>query len=404
MGDRLYQKKPGGAWYGWFYDARGKRHVVCTKHRDKRAAATALRRFEREAETSAREPKNATPVAPLTDVLGEYIARCERRQRSEGTLHCYRVKSGHLLRVLDPDTDTNTFGLGLEERYVEHRQEEGAHNHTIEKELIVLRAALKHAKHMGWFVGDLDRIRTDHSSGYEPRRRFLPTSEYAKLLVALPAQRRATMAFLVLTAARDAEWQRVERAHVDFDSVLTLPGTKTPRSWRQIPLRDHADLAALLRDVLDSLPDDGQGRLFPSWSNIRRDLHTACDRAGIGHVSPNDLRRTFATWCIRGGMQPSRVALLLGHKDGRMVERIYGVLTAAELGGEVGAIFKRLDLPKVPASPAGVGSKSVANSGARKRHMTRMRDPDPHGSSVNVVPRDRIELPTRGFSIPCSTN
>jgi hypothetical protein len=36
---------------------------------------------------------------------------------------------------------------------------------------------------------------------------------------------------------------------------------------------------------------DGSGDLlFRPWSNVRRDLHDACDRIGIARCSPNDLR------------------------------------------------------------------------------------------------------------------
>ena len=64
----------------------------------------------------------------------------------------------------------------------------------------------------------------------------------------------ATFAFIVLTAARDAAWQRVERGDVHFEGDLLLRGSKTERSWRQLPLKEHADLRALLTSVMDGLP------------------------------------------------------------------------------------------------------------------------------------------------------
>jgi integrase len=42
-----------------------------------------------------------------------------------------------------------------------------------------------------------------------------------------------------------------------------------------------------------------QGFLFRRWTNVRRDLNEACERAGIAPCSPNDLRRTCATWLRR---------------------------------------------------------------------------------------------------------
>jgi len=96
-------------------------------------------------------------------VLTSFIARCERRKRAAGTLNCYVTKAGHLLRVLGENTDVNSLPDEVEERYIAQRQAEAAGDHTIHKELIVLRAALKQAKRSKLFHGDLDRLRTDHS-------------------------------------------------------------------------------------------------------------------------------------------------------------------------------------------------------------------------------------------------
>jgi integrase len=342
--DRLYQKTPGGTFYGWVYLPTGGRKYVCTHCRDRRAAATRLRQIERD--TQANETSNAPPVAPLTDVLSQFIAHTEHKRRSPFTVRSYRQKAGHLIRVLGETIDVNAFPAEVEEPYVRQRRAEGASDHTICKELVVLRAALKLAKRREQFVGDLERLRTDLSPNYQPRRRFLTVEEYRKIIDALSPKRRATVAFIVLTSARDSEWRSVERSHVDFSSVLTLPGTKTRRAYRKIPLREHVHLADLLGNVIKELPAD-QMKLFPEWTNIRRDLHDACRRAGIEHVSPNDLRRTFATWCWHGAMDTSRIALLLGHRDSRMVERVYGVLDSATLGNDISRVFGHLDLPTV---------------------------------------------------------
>jgi integrase len=94
------------------------------------------------------------------------------------------------------------------------------------------------------------------------------------------------------------------------------------------------------------LPRDPSQRLFAPWTNIRRDLHQACERVRVAHddptfpnVSPNDLRRTFATWCIQAGMPTTRVAMLLGHRDARMVERVYGVLDGRTVGRDLAKVF-----------------------------------------------------------------
>ena len=62
------------------------------------------------------------------------------------------------------------------------------------------------------------------------------------------------------------------------------------------------------------------------WPNVRRDLAVACRHAGIPRVSPNDLRRTFASWLKQRGVDSMVVARLLGHSSTAMVERVYGRL------------------------------------------------------------------------------
>jgi len=59
---------------------------------------------------------------------------------------------------------------------------------------------------------------------------------------------------------------------------------------------------------------------------VRRDLALACKAARIRRVTPNDLRRTFASWLKQRGVDSMVVAKLLGHTSTRMVELVYGHL------------------------------------------------------------------------------
>jgi len=47
-------------------------------------------------------------------------------------------------------------------------------------------------------------------------------------------------------------------------------------------------------------------------------------------VTPNDLRRTFASWLKQAGNDSMVVAKLLGHSTTRMVELLYGHLSTNE--------------------------------------------------------------------------
>jgi len=83
----------------------------------------------------------------------------------------------------------------------------------------------------------------------------------------------------------------------------------------------------------------GEDLLFPSWSNVRRDLLIACAQAGITPCSPNDLRRTYAKWMRLARVPAEIVAPTMGHRDTRMVERVYGRLSPEEIGALLTANF-----------------------------------------------------------------
>lgn len=94
------------------------------------------------------------------------------------------------------------------------------------------------------------------------------------------------------------------------------------------------------------------GKVRQYGVRLRRDLIGARKKVSIDPVTPNDLHRTFGTWCYRGGIQPARIALLLGHLDASMVERVYGVMDAESLAGDVAGVFNKMDLPAVEVPKA----------------------------------------------------
>ena len=58
-----------------------------------------------------------------------------------------------------------------------------------------------------------------------------------------------------------------------------------------------------------------------------------CNTTGrsIPNVTPNDLRRTFASWMKNQGVDSAVVAALLGPKSTRMVDLVYGKLDPSTL-------------------------------------------------------------------------
>ncbi len=172
--------------------------------------------------------------------------------------------------------------------------------------------------------------------------------------------------------------------------IRNATSRKTAKSHRKIALAEP--LAEILSEEARR-----DGPVVEPWPNVRRDLAAACKRAGISRVSPNDLRRTFASWLKQAGVDSMTVAKLLGHTSSRMVELVYGRLNDLTFQNAVAR------LPSLPATPR-AGSKWVANNGAPVRLDGQMRQPELPKFSEVMVPRGGIEPPTRGFSVPCSTD
>jgi integrase len=275
----------------------------------------------------------------------------------------------------------------------------------IAKELGLLRSVLRYAAKQGSYRRDSTSIAAllpDEIEGtYVPRDRALSQAEYQALHAAMGEGRRDYLAAWCLCGARESELYSVTAADVDLDGgQMHLRGTKTGGSDRWIPIQP--DLLEVLERRADATPE---GPLIPEWPNVRRDLRVACAKAKISPVSCNDLRRTFATWLAEAGVAELVTASLMGHASTAMVRRVYtkigqsakraAVASLPRLGGAVtagvtepGGNSGRSGQPERP------GASAAPTRTSRK----------PRTAAISEVPRDGIEPPTRGFSVPCSTN
>jgi integrase len=429
---RLFRRRnendrPIGPWYAQWYDADGVAHQRSTRALDKKAAEDIARQWERDA---ADPDHAATRTTSLTDVLDTFLRERSSQvlagRRSAETVTFYKKKAGHLVRFFEqPDPDRSQVPFIMKnlrarhvDEFVEQRRTEGASESTIQKELTTLRAALKLAKRRGLWTGDVMAVMPHgFSPEYKPRERFLSFDEVCRLLSELPGQRSAVVAFIVATSA---EWRAVERAQPGDvrldDSVVLLRGTKRATRHRPVPVVTD-EQRELLAFALRYAGGDEE-LLFLRWKNVRRDLHEACRRAGcratgcltkakhkvpcaredcakaaMAPCSPNDLRRTFAHWMRAKGMPLELVAPLMGHADTRMVERVYGRFSESELISRARA--------SVGCSECAVNPVDSLAPGGLPGLGAPLGEPCFAGISV---PRDGVEPPTRGFSIPCSTN
>ncbi len=390
----------------WYADLRvgGRRIRQSTRCTDKKAAEAVARQWERDA---ADPDYAAASKATLSGALQLLIDRRKEEaaagRKSASTADFYEAKAGHWTRLLETNSagTYDAFPLAkLRARHVDafisQRRAEGASENTINKELITLRAALKLAKRAGMWRGDVDEILpTGFAPEYKPKERALTYAEAQRLLAELTADKAARVAFIIATSANWNETERARREDVAEDlSTVIIRGTKTATRHRTVPLVSR-DQRSLLEHALKHAEGPGDP-LFSPWLNVRRDLHDACRRAGIPPCSPNDLRRTCATWLRAQGAPPHSIAPVMGHADSRMVERVYGRLPTDQLAARLAQELGPNSLPHVCLRPAdSADSLDALDEGLNKKTLE---------NQGFVVPRDRIELPTRGFSVLCSTN
>lgn len=335
---KLFRRKDSSVWFVSFYTSDGKRVKKSTKCTDRVAALAMGRQFEREAafgETGVR--KKATLSEGIELFLKEKDSRKDAGQCSSDTVVFYRFKTLQLLEGLGKNSLLASFRPSTVDGYVRLRVQSGVSSHTVAKELATLRSVLATCKRHGLWTGDLDVLMPlNFGKQYQPRSRFLTAVELNSLLAQLTASKAAQVAFMVATSARLGEARRAKREDIN-GGMVKLRGTKTDLSDRTVPI--VASWGRSLLAYCEKYAGGVGGLLFQDWGNVQWDLRTACERAGIPRCSPNDLRRTCATWLRQGGVAPDLVACVLGHSTSQMVERVYGRLSPEALQARLRAAF-----------------------------------------------------------------
>jgi integrase len=424
---RLY--KVGRIWKTWVY-VDGRRVKRSTGKRTRSAAAIVARDLEQAAADPSRAAAEATTVE---DALWESLQfkreQAKAGDRSLDTVSMYEKKNGQLVRLLGADTSLATFCNSTPlDAYVSARRREGVRDHTIYKEIVVMRSALKLAKRRGLWFGDLDAVLPMLAPKYVPRKGTIDGEHFNRLLAELSPDDAARAAFIIATGAELRATVLAERGDVG-PAFVRLRGTKRASRARDVPIvlgwqrallkytlenvgrrndgsgakparedsgsgaRHDGSLGRARRlgvagpavDAEGTNPgaDGGQGRrLFSAAADqFRGALRYAARRAGLEHLTPNDLRRTYAHLLRAAGASLANIAPTMGHADTRMLERVYAVLPPALLAER---LLAEVDRDRIGTD----GSTSVDT------HAT-----GETGKIPKSVPRGGIEPPTRGFSV-----
>lgn len=185
-----------------------------------------------------------------------------------------------------------------------------------------------------------------------PRIRLLSLENEQKLRQYLSPRYQRWLTFMLGTGLRAKEARAIRIGMVDFaQGLLHVPAAAAKgRKARKVPLFPEVRLA-IAAEMQSS------GRLWPVNTQEYRDrLDRASKAAGIPHLSPHDLRHTFATRYLQGGGDIYTLSKILGHSSVKMTERNYAHLS----GEDIVELSKGVELRMATSTTATDRSAAIA--------------------------------------------
>jgi integrase len=215
-------------------------------------------------------------------------------------------------------------------RFVNERKAKGFANATVNREVELLRRALR----LGVETKRIVRVPVfpQKLSGKNARQGFFETGDFLKILRHLPEPLDDMARFAFVTGWRRGMLLGMKWSHVDrAGRVVSLPDSKNgdPQS---VPLDD--ELLALIErrwETREYRSRNGTSGLSEyvfhrhgrpiSRPTFNREFARARDAAGIPGKLFHDLRRTAARNMIRGGVPQSVAMRVTGHRSDSMFRR-----------------------------------------------------------------------------------
>lgn len=344
---RVYQR--GDVW--WIdYSHRGKRHRESSESTKKKDATALLKKRLGEMGSGKFIGRDAERVTleDLADmILTDYKVNGRRSiKRLRIALNHLRAYFGDS-RALDITTDRVR-------SYIAARQEDGAANASIQKEL----AALKRSFNLAVQAGQLaTRPHIPSVNVQNTREGFFEPDELERLIAELPDPLKPLVRFAALTGWRKGEVMPLQWSAVDFDAGEVRLWKSKNDEPRVFPFRMLPPLAELLerqREYTRQV-EKNQGRIVPhvfhrdgdKIKDMRSAWEGACERAKLTGWLFHDLRRTAVRNLERAGVPRSVAMKLTGHKT-ESVYRRYAIADSRALAEGVEKLAKLHSGPQEP--------------------------------------------------------
>jgi integrase len=255
-----------------------------------------------------------TLVAMLNEAI-RYYRRKGRKSLEHVERHARRIRVGLAGKRADEITTDYV------NDYAESRQDAGAANATINRELAFLRLAFNLARRAG-------KLKPEMIPYFEMlpennrRTGFFEQEHYEAVLAQLPDYLKGVLTMGYWTGMRKSEMLGLKWEQVDlFNRLVFLERTKNGED-RTLPLNEelYEMMMGQARMRVEScrfvFHRDGE-----HIQSFAKAWNTACEKAGHAGKLVHDLRRTGVRNLIRAGVPQSVAMKISGHRDARIFAR-----------------------------------------------------------------------------------
>ena len=216
--------------------------------------------------------------------------------------------------------------------YCALRRSDGVKGATVNRELGLFSAAINRAR-VDWDWDIPNPVQGIRERESEARRVFLTAEQFAALVAAAEAQKRAPyladlITLAVMTGCRKGELLGLEWSRVDLHANAIRLGAADTKAGkgRLVPINSDARAALLRRFNFRATfyPDarwvicDKSGERVRS---VKSSFRHACRTVGLVGFRFHDLRHTCGSWLAQAGVPEGHIAQVLGHSTVRMTER-----------------------------------------------------------------------------------